>query len=391
MALPLTEQLNERIRSSRQHLVVFPRMPRSSPSHANKDAIASALALAAFLKAKGATQVDIVSDEFTAPRALSFLSDVALIQSSLPPVQKCLIDVPLSDAGIASLTYDVRGSMLTIAITPSRGSIEPSAIQARTSAFLYDCIWILDAQDWSSLGTVYSQHTDVFHHVPTVVLDHHTSNEHFGTINIIDITATSTAEVVYTLLESLDPHHITPEIATMLLTGIIGKTRGFRNKKVGPRTLALASTLMGLGAKRDLIVDYLFRQRSISTLKLWGEALSNLTQDTQYHVVLSRITRDAFVRAGATEDELPEIIDELIVNAPEAAYAILLYESPSADHIIHGFAYTEQPLDIRELTAPFSPRGDERFATLMIAAPNLVEASRHVLEHLRAILSAKNQ
>ena len=127
---------------------------------------------------------------------------------------------------------------------------------------------------------------------------------------------------------------IDADIATALLAGMITKTNSFKTENTKPNTLTIASRLMHLGANRDHIVQNLYRTRAISTLKLWGQALSHLQYDKSIGLVWTTITRDDFTRAGAQEHELYEIIDELIASSPEAKIIALLHEH-QADNIIH--------------------------------------------------------
>jgi hypothetical protein len=81
---------------------------------------------------------------------------------------------------------------------------------------------------------------------------------------------------------------------------------------------------MNLGADRAKIIKHLFGTKSISSLKIWGEALTHMESSPNLGFVWTTITREDFARAGATEDELKELIDELVNNSPEAKLILLL-------------------------------------------------------------------
>lgn len=385
MALTITQQLTDRIREGRHHLVVFRALSQAFRVREKSDAIGSALALVRFLRSQNVL-VDVASHDFTVPENLRFLDGIDAILPALPAAQKCVITLNLKEQGLGGVHYDIKDDVLSIFVTPKKGTIEPANITAKTTPYLYDCIWIIDAQEWSALGDLYLQNTDLFHRVPTIVVDHNASNEHFGNINVIDITAASTAEVVYRICESVSEKDIDPVMATHLLTGIIARTKSFKTTNMNPRTLALASTLMQIGGDRDRIVDHLFRQRRLSTLKLWGATLTRMTHDARHNIVSSSVSHDAFVQSGADESELPEIIDEIISNAPEAAIAVLLYESPRTQ-TIKGILYTEKPIDARELVLAYAPKGNEDFVEITIDAATLMEAQERVLQSIVAYLT----
>ena len=63
-----------------------------------------------------------------------------------------------------------------------------------------------------------------------VNIDHHNSNDYFGKVNWVELTATSTAEILVSLVESLGGNKPLwdTEIATALLTGILSDTQSFQ-------------------------------------------------------------------------------------------------------------------------------------------------------------------
>lgn len=385
MALALNEQLQKLVAERKRHLIVFRADASHGKTHSAKDAIASALGLAAFLREQNKT-VDVVAHNFKAPRQLRFLDGVQQISATPNATQQTVINIDIKATGIKSLSYDVDGDTLSIQLTPKKGSIAPKQVRTGRAGAAYDCIWILDTQDFASLGSLYTKNTKLFHDVPTIVIDHNSANEHFGTINLIDITAASTAEVVYTLCHDLSKKHITQDVAQALLTGIIAKTKSFKTVAMNPRTFSLVSKLMKLGAQRDEIVDHLFRQRPLSTLKLWGSALTRLTHDAQHNLAIVTLPKDEFIRAGAHEDELPEIIDELISYSPEARVIALLYESPKTNRLC-AIVYTSTAIDSRRLTEKWQSTGTHDIVEFCMDDPDLISAQNHLAEHLQAQLN----
>jgi phosphoesterase RecJ-like protein len=112
--------------------------------------------------------------------------------------------------------------------------------------------------------------------IPLINIDRRRHNAGYGTINIVDEQASSISELVHKVLHAIDHRLIDTEIATALLTGMIIATNSFRAHNVRPETLALASQLIETGAQREKIIHHLYRSRSLSTLRLWGVALTRL-------------------------------------------------------------------------------------------------------------------
>lgn len=111
-----------------------------------------------------------------------------------------------------------------------------------------------------------------------VVIDHHLTSQKFGDVNLIDAKRSATTELLYLLFKDWKIK-ITKELATSLLTGILGDTGAFEYHNTTPRTLRIAADLMSLGADKDGILLKIFRSKQMNLLKFWGQVLEKLEVD----------------------------------------------------------------------------------------------------------------
>lgn len=169
------------------------------------------------------------------------------------------------------------------------------------------------------------ENAEFFFAVPIISVDHQAKHTRFGQVNLVDVTAASNAEIAFELIRALGFNVLDDQVATSLLTGIIAKTKSFQAPSVTPRSLAVASHLISAGAKREEIIDHLYQSKSIASLKLWGRALARLQSDSDDRLVWSLLSEQDFVKSGASPEDLPGAIDELITNVPSAEMIILLY------------------------------------------------------------------
>jgi phosphoesterase RecJ-like protein len=188
-------------------------------------------------------------------------------------------------------------------------------------------------------------------------------------------------EICFNLVHSINPSLIDEEMATAFLTGMLAKTRSFRAQHLTPKTLETAGKLMSFGAKRQEIVRCLFQTRSVSTLRLWGRALARLKSDAESKIVWTLLSQQDFLHAGAHEEDLPDVIDELISNSPEAKIIVLLYEN-RVRHIC-GLIRVERPRDARQLTESLSPSGTPQEAHVCFENTTIVEAERKIIEEIK--------
>ncbi len=357
-------------------------------SNQNTDAVCAAIAWKKLLE-KQHKQIDIVADNFVLPKNLKFINGTAEIQPQISHLQKFIIKVDLANVKIDTLSYDIKDSWLSIYLTPKQGTITKNELRTAQSELKYDLIITINAQDLESLGNVFLKNTDLFYKVPIINFDNHPGNEHFGQVNFVEMTATSISEISYKTMAQLYSSHFDADITTPLLAGIISQTQSFKTANVSPHTLNTASQLMNLGADREKIVKHLYRTKSISSLRIWGQALTRMENDQQLGLVWTTITREDFSRAGATEDELKEMIDELANNSPEAKLVLLLYENNRGENKIHGLLSVDKQYDAKAILQSFQPEGNKKISSFYFANKTLKEAELEVVEKIKTVLKAK--
>jgi len=116
------------------------------------------------------------------------------------------------------------------------------------------------------------------HGTPDLNIDHHKTNTHFAKINLVDMHAAATAEILANYLPFFGLK-ITSPIANALLAGIVTDTIGFRTTNVNPKTLKLTALLMELGGDLADIYQRTIVDQSLSAARYWGAGLSKLQME----------------------------------------------------------------------------------------------------------------
>ena len=258
-------------------------------------------------------------------------------------------------------------------------------------------IIVLDTPDLESLGKVYDNDTEFFYKIPIINIDHHSNNEEFGQINHIQLTAVATAEILFSLFDSYSRDLIDENIATCLLAGMISKTRSFKTPNVTPNALLSASQLISMGARREEIVNHLYRSRSLNVLKLWGRVLARLSSSMDNKLIWSALTNMDFEKTNSTEKDLADVIDELIINIPQANVIVIIYEKkiqkkdentdePTEKFTTYVLAHSIKNIDSRNLIKELNPGGTKNLAIATINKP-VQEAEKEVIGLIEEKLS----
>lgn len=378
MALALHEQFLQTIERASRPIVVL-------PETANADDFATAFGISALLQ-KLQKPVEIATSGGRMPKSIAFLAPEIPVRGDLPNIRKMTITVDADKAHVDELSYEVVDGKLHIHLLPKTGAWTAQDVAVKTDAYRYDLIITIGGADLESFGTLTKQYSDFFFGTPIINIDHHPKNEQFGAINVVDIHATSCAEVCHDLFLRIDPGLVDEQVATYFLTGMIHKTKSFRAANVTPKTLKTASELISRGARRDEIVQKLYKTRTVETLRLWGRALSRLKSDEARGVVWTMLTRSDFAAASSDETALENIIDELLLSSPHARIACIFYEH--SDHDIRVIVRAERPHDALALGAPFRASGGREEALLHLSETDIVAAEKQVMSHLTKIVTA---
>lgn len=378
MALTPVEQIQEVIKKNRNILITF-------QTDYSIDSLASSLALFLLLK-KLDKSPEVVCYNFRPENNASFLPEIQSIHSRLTDNQKLKISIDVKNNNLDQLSYTLEEGKLNIYITPKTSVIEPNKIKTELLPSKYEVIFVIDTPDLASLGNLYDSHVELFSHTPLVNIDHHPSNEHFGNINFVNIAASSSAEVLYDLIESSFPNLFDSKIATCLLAGIFSKTHCFTTNTLSPKTLSIAGKLIEMDAERNAIVQNLFRNRSIPVINLWGRILARLKYDPEHHIAWSLIPEYDFIDSSTTEEHINGVVEEFISDISDIQIVILFYQK-SKDIYIH--LHTKDHTDALSLTRIFEPTGTKHLSKFVLKETSILNAEKQVLEAIKKMIAKK--
>jgi len=297
--------------------------------HANvdPDALSGALACYTLFRALG-KEVTVVCPE-TPPESLQFLPGFEGVAKELSESQNFVITVNLDEGvEVDKLRYTVEDRRVNIIVVPKHGRIRPHQISLGEGEQKYDLIVVVDTADLPLLGSLYTDHVDLFSEIQVLNVDHHVSNTRYGQLQLLDTTAASVTEVLFHWFIHVPSFRekITPDLATLLLTGLITDTRSFQNPNTTPRSLEVAAQLLGLGARQQEIIQNVYKTKPLTTLKIWGRALNRIQVNDRAGIVWSAVSREDLAEMGAESKEVSGILDELISTIPDADIHVMFTE-----------------------------------------------------------------
>lgn len=167
---------------------------------------------------------------------------------------------------------------------------------------------LLISVDCGSEGQVayHRSHPEIFNK-NFINIDHHASNNHFGTINIVETSLSSTCEIIFYLLNYWKLN-FTSEIATFLLFGLFYDTGSFMHSNVTPEVMEIAGKLCQYGASHQQIINNLYKNFSLEKYHIWGEILEQI-KVTDQNIAVGISNLEKFHKHQAGSEEISGLID----------------------------------------------------------------------------------
>lgn len=248
----------------------------------------------------------------------------------------------------------------------------------------YDMLLMADCSDRTRLAGFYRDDPSrVDGSVPIVNIDHHITNDKFGTVNIVEPKAASTTEVITDVLAQWGVV-LTRDIAQCLLAGIYGDTLGLRTESTTARTMRTAADLVDSGGNPVPIVNALFRLKPKSSVCLWRTALRNVQWTGQ--LIWTELNQSAFDECGAQRSEAEGMVNFLVGTEGSRA-AALLYGNDQGWRI--SLRTMTENVDVAAIAAQFGGGGHPRAAGVQIDGGE--DAKQRFLEDVARLIRGEEE
>ncbi len=296
------------------------------PERLGVDVYCAALAVKEKLNLAG-KRVTIVSSAKNLPN-LNFFPTLPKVNQKLTSGTDLIIRVNSQRAIPKQIRYEKENTDLLIYVTPDQGRLDEEDVEVLPSAQGFDLLIFLGVNAIEKIGKIHSDNTELFFNTPKIVINNQLDQEYFGSINWIESTASSVTEQIASWLLTDQQLHNNDVVLTGLLAGIIDSTQSFRDPKTTPETLAVAADLVAKGARRQDIIQHLFKTKSFPLLQLWGRALARIKTAPDDNVIYTLVTEQDFVRTETSPDLLPLVMQELSVMASKYQLIVLAAKVP---------------------------------------------------------------
>ncbi len=144
----------------------------------------------------------------------------------------------------------------------------------------------------------------------TVNIDHHHDNTCFGDVNLVVADASSTAEIVYEILEELGVK-ITLGMAEALYVALVTDTGKFMYKNTGPKAHLMAAKLLQYGVDPYKAFKELYEDMPFAKITLLARVLSRVERYDEGVITMAQLFHEDYDYAEAEASFSEGIIDHL--------------------------------------------------------------------------------
>jgi bifunctional oligoribonuclease and PAP phosphatase NrnA len=161
-----------------------------------------------------------------------------------------------------------------------------------------------------------------------IVIDHHVSNERYGSINVIDPDAAASGVLVRRLIGRLELP-LTRDAAVCLYAALVCDTGRFQYKSTTPAVFELARELACFDLPIAELSRTLFEEHRFAYLQLLADALHTAVLVPNKRFVWTKVSQADLARHGVTFEEVEGLID-VVRRTREAEVACVLKQGPDS-------------------------------------------------------------
>ncbi|MCD7725683.1 MAG: bifunctional oligoribonuclease/PAP phosphatase NrnA [Clostridiales bacterium] len=217
---------------------------------------------------------------------------------------------------------------------------------------VYDAYFALDSNDERLGGAL-----PIYERARKKInIDHHISNTGCGDINVIEPQRSSTAELLY---ELLDPARIDREIAMAVYIGLIHDTGVFKYSNTSPRTLQIAAELISYGFDFSELIEKTFYEKTYVQTQIMGRAVLESMRFLDDRCIVSVVSRRMMAFYQVEPGDLDGIVNQLLsVNGVECA--LFMYETGTLEYKVS--MRSKGKVDVAAVAVKFGGGGHVRAA-----------------------------
>jgi len=209
-------------------------------------------------------------------------------------------------------------------------------------------------------------------------IDHHESNQNYGTINVVIPEYASASQVAYRLFQKL--YTIDAGSAACFYTALLSDTRYFTTNSVNHEVFEVAKELVDLGVDPANVAFNFTQRRSLSSIRILERALGHLRLSSEGKIAILFVTQDDILSTGARMPDMEGIVD---YARSLATVEIGLFAVELEDGI--RISLRSKSVDVSKVSLAFGGGGHKVAAGFTFKKGGLQESIGTILEKIKVL------
>jgi phosphoesterase RecJ-like protein len=222
----------------------------------------------------------------------------------------------------------------------------------------------------------------VRHETPVLVIDHHATADHLGTIELVDPDAAATGLLVAEYIRH-NKWPMSAHTAEALFVAAATDTGWFQFSSANSRVYRDCADLIDAGANPTEIYEKLYQDFSFAKFKLTLAMLDTLELFYDDQFAVQHLSHQDFERTGAAYEETENLINECHRIGSVKASALLV---ELADGRIRGSLRSKCDLDVSLIARKYGGGGHKKAAGTFLEGP-MERARKTIIEDFRPFLT----
>lgn len=220
-----------------------------------------------------------------------------------------------------------------------------------------------------------------FPNMPTIVIDHHKSNNLSQETEVIIDTAFSTTQILIHLFEQLE-FEIDSRIATFFYTGMLTDTYNFLFAELDSEFFNDLAKVIDYGADAKFVINTLQKNNSLEELHAIGEIMNAIEINTDKSFAWVYVDPKLMDKYEISYHDLKDkIADEIINTIENTEFGIVLYKSNPTDNLFGlSLRARSDEFDCSVLAKKLNGGGHQNRAGASVEADSLEEAVSKISE-----------
>jgi len=236
----------------------------------------------------------------------------------------------------------------------------------------FDLVMIIDTDSYSQLPKFdqYLKQTDK----PILVVDHHATGNHLGSVKLIDTTAAAAGMIVFELLKYAN-WPMTEKVAQALFVAVATDTGWFQFSNTDSRVFRSCAELIEAGANPTENYHSLYGNFSYQRFRLLVTMLNTLELHFNSRFATQYLLQRDFEQTGATDEDTENLINEYKRISSVEVAALFVEQKDSR---IKCSLRSSGDIDVCKIAAKFGGGGHKMAAGTHLPAP--LENAMHLIK-----------